>query len=148
MMDRTMSKKAKRDTDTPEPGLVRFLSEHGYLGRTREDRDADAAAVVAALRELGRAQQAEWKRNNRVLSKVTPRAFGLLHARAVHDVNYAKRVVFDHLKYEGAVERSSSHEAIVDVFRDCLLMIGGDELEDAMNPSAKDWKLFEQLARI
>jgi hypothetical protein len=37
---------------------------------------------------------------------------------------------------------------IVDAFRDCLLGVGQEEIVDAMRPSAKDWKLFEQLARI
>ena len=108
--------------------------------------EREAEILISELRKLRDAQRARWKNSNVLLPGLVPKALGMIHARAAWDIEYAKKLVFDHFGYEGAATRDSAKKEIMDAVQACL-MVFGDEL-DAFNPSAKDWKALEKIAAL
>ena len=84
---------------------------------------------------------------NAGLPGVVPKALGLIHARAAWDVNYAKRLVFNHFQLEGMASSDSDHKEILEMVKLCLQSFA-EELEDAFSPSSSDWEMLEKLASL
>ena len=83
-------------------------------------RSKAAQIVVAQLRKLRDQQRNLWNESNAGLPGVVPKALGLIHARAAWDVNYAKRLVFNHFQLEGMASSDSDHKEILEMVKLCL----------------------------
>lgn len=105
----------------------------------------DGKVLLDMLGKVKAEQRSHWRKYNARLPNVVPKALGFIHARAAWDIEFAKRLVFEHFKMEGVVSRDSTHEEILDAVKDCLTILH-DDLDNFFMPTAKDWKRLEEVA--
>ena len=100
--------------------------------------------MLAALK----VEAASARRSNALLHNVQGRALGLIHARAAYDIEYARRLVFDHFEFAGnGITRTSSHPKILEAVEVCLQGVQAD-FTDPFGMGARDWKVVEKLADL
>ena len=109
--------------------------------------NSDGQIVIAEFRKIREQQRKRWEQANALLPNVVPKALGLIHARAAWDINYAKRLVFDHFELTGSATRDGDPKEILDAVKSCLTILQ-DDLDDPFNPSDKDWKRLEEIASL
>ncbi|RJX18578.1 MAG: hypothetical protein C4575_10375 [Desulforudis sp.] len=107
----------------------------------------DAKILLDVLGKLKAEHDSHWREHNAPLPNVVPKALGFIHARAAWDIEYAKRLVFDFFKAEGALSRDNTREDILDAVQVCLTNLH-DNLDDPFMPTSKDWKLIEEAASL
>lgn len=107
----------------------------------------EAQILIAELHKL-RQEQRSAKRTNAMAPRLIPRSLGLIQARAAWDIEYARRLVFDHFKWSGAgPTRTSNKTTTLQAVHTCLSLFQ-DELDDQDDPTPADWKLLEEIAGL
>jgi len=109
----------------------------------------EALTIVAKLRELRDIQRAELDPDgDEVPPDIFPLALGLIHARAARDINYAKRLVFDHFQVEGPVSRDSGQKEILEIMQFLLMSFKEEDIDDQFNLTDENWTYLEEIASV